>query len=223
MLTAFTDEAERGRPDRDLPDLERGGRRGRRHAHRPGRRTTRCSTASTARHLVVSTKYTLGDFYSHLPLNDTLETGDQRRIVELQSRREFEAYGALPNDLGNLYQQALQRFLAANPHVEGIWTWTQDGGPWRAGPMTLELDQRLLAALRAQHRARPSGWPATPTRTRPRSRRTGCAGGSRPTRRPSGRSRTAMALVARRGDPRALHRAVRRQAGRSRSASSRRR
>lgn len=90
-------------------------------------------------HLVVSTKYTLGDFYSHLPLNDTLETGDQRRIVELQSRREFEAYGALPNDLGVLYQQALRHFLEANPRVEGVWTWTQDGGPWRAGPMTLEL------------------------------------------------------------------------------------
>ena len=90
-------------------------------------------------HLVVSTKYTLGDFYSHLPLNATLETGSQRRIVEFQSRREFEAYGALPNDLGDLYRTALQRFIAANPRVEGIWTWTQDGGPWRAGPMTLEL------------------------------------------------------------------------------------
>lgn len=89
--------------------------------------------------LVVSTKYTLGDFYSHLPLNDTLETGDQRRIVEFQSRREFEAFGAFPNDLGDLYSQALQAFVAANPHVEGIWTWTQDGGPWRAGPMSLEL------------------------------------------------------------------------------------
>ncbi len=92
-------------------------------------------------HLVVSTKYTLGDFYSHLPLNETLETGTQRRIVELQSRREFEAYGALPNDLGDLYRTALQHFLEANPHVEGVWTWTQDGGPWRAGPMTLELKE----------------------------------------------------------------------------------
>jgi hypothetical protein len=90
-------------------------------------------------HLIVSTKYTLGDFYSHLPFNDTLEIGSQRRIIELQSRREFEGFGALPNDLGDLYQQAIKRFLAANPRVEGIWTWTQDGGPWRAGPMTLEL------------------------------------------------------------------------------------
>lgn len=90
--------------------------------------------------LVVSTKYSLGDFYRHLPYNDTLETGDQRRIVELQSRREFEGQGGLPNDLGVLHQQALQRFLAANPKVEGIWTWTMDGGPWRAGPYTLLLE-----------------------------------------------------------------------------------
>ena len=89
--------------------------------------------------LVVSTKYSLGDFYSWLPLNETLEQGDQRRIVELQSRREFESFGAVPNDLGVLHQQALQRFVAANPHVEGIWTWEQDGGPWRAGPMSLLL------------------------------------------------------------------------------------
>jgi hypothetical protein len=89
--------------------------------------------------LVVSTKYTLGDFYSHLPLNDTLEIGEQRRIVEFQSRREFENFGAFPNDLGVLYQEALQRFLAANPRVEGVWTWTQDGGPWRAGPLSLEV------------------------------------------------------------------------------------
>jgi hypothetical protein len=89
--------------------------------------------------LIVSTKYTLGDFYSHLPFNTTLETGRHRRIVEFQSRREFEGSGALPNDLTGLHRDALRRFLAANPHVEGVWTWTQDGGPLRAGPMSLLL------------------------------------------------------------------------------------
>ena len=89
--------------------------------------------------LIVSTKYTLGDFYSWLPLNDTLATGDQRRIIEFQSRREFEAFGSLPNDLGPQYQWALQTLLAENPNIEGVWTWTQDGGPWRAGPMSLYL------------------------------------------------------------------------------------
>lgn len=89
--------------------------------------------------LIVSTKYTLGDFYSWLPLNVTLQQGEQRRIVEFQSRREFENFGAFPNDLGPQYQFALRSLLAANEHIEGVWTWTQDGGPWRAGPMTLYL------------------------------------------------------------------------------------
>ncbi|SBT42944.1 Glycosyl hydrolase family 67 C-terminus [Micromonospora auratinigra] len=90
-------------------------------------------------HLIVSTKYTLGDFYSHLPLNTTLLHGGQRRIVEFQARREFEGFGALPNDLGPLHRTALRTFLAANPHVEGVWNWTQDGGPLHAGPMSLYL------------------------------------------------------------------------------------
>ncbi|MBW9094281.1 hypothetical protein JNB62_11355 [Microbacterium jejuense] len=89
--------------------------------------------------LIVSTKYTLGDFYTWLPLNDTLEQGSQRRIVEFQSRREFENFGAFANDLGAEYQWALQQLLAANDKIEGVWVWTQDGGPWRAGPMTLYL------------------------------------------------------------------------------------
>lgn len=89
--------------------------------------------------LIVSTKYTLGDFYSWLPLNDTLEVGDQRRIVEFQSRREFEAFGSFPNDLGAEFQWAMKALLAKNPRIEGVWTWAQDGGPWRAGPMSLYL------------------------------------------------------------------------------------
>ncbi|WP_348681189.1 hypothetical protein [uncultured Microbacterium sp.] len=107
--------------------------------------------------LIVSTKYTLGDFYSWLPLNDTLAQGDQRRIIEFQSRREFENFGAFPNDLGPEYQYALQTLLDENPRIEGVWVWTQDGGPWRAGPMTLylktgfwqlyELNTQLAGAL----------------------------------------------------------------------------
>ncbi|WP_246613242.1 hypothetical protein [Paractinoplanes bogorensis] len=90
-------------------------------------------------HLIVSTKFTLGDFYSHLPLNTTLGVGSQRRIVEFQGRREFEGFGSLPNDLTALHADALGQLLAQNPHIEGVWLWTQDGGPLHAGPMTLYL------------------------------------------------------------------------------------
>ncbi|WP_370617468.1 hypothetical protein [Mumia sp. Pv 4-285] len=89
--------------------------------------------------LIVSTKYSAGDFYSQLPLNTTLERGPQRRVVELQARREYEGLGSLPDDLGDLTQTALQQFLARNPQVEGVWTWTQTGGPLYAGPRSLYL------------------------------------------------------------------------------------
>ncbi|GII99829.1 glycosyl hydrolase family 67 [Sediminihabitans luteus] len=88
-------------------------------------------------HLVVSTKLVAGDFYSWLPLNPTLDVGTQRRVVEFQARREFEAFGAVPNDLGSQLATALDHYRTANPQVEGAWTWTQDGGPWHAGPLSL--------------------------------------------------------------------------------------
>ncbi|WP_293780580.1 hypothetical protein, partial [uncultured Aeromicrobium sp.] len=90
-------------------------------------------------HLVVSTKYVAGDFYSFLPLNPTLKIPGARRIVEFQSRREYEGMGVLPNDLTALHAAALNEALEANPDIEGVWTWAQDGGPWRAGPMALYL------------------------------------------------------------------------------------
>ena len=138
MLTAFTEQAERADREVIFRSWSVGvGAVGDMHTNVDSYHAVLDGIDSDR--LIVSTKYTLGDFYSHLPFNETLEVGDQRRIVEFQSRREFENFGAFPNDLGVLYQKALQRFIAANPNVEGIWTWTQDGGPWRAGPLSLEL------------------------------------------------------------------------------------
>ena len=106
--------------------------------------------------LVVSTKFTQGDFDSYLPLNPTLEVGEQQRIVELQGRREFEAFSSIPNDVGPVHQTALRTFLAANDRIEGVWLWTQDGGPWRAGPLSLYLKDGFwqLADLNAYTAAR---------------------------------------------------------------------
>lgn len=138
MLTALTGQAERTGRDVIFRSWSVGvGAVGDMHTNPDSYAAVLDGIDSPA--LVVSTKYTLGDFYSHLPLNETLLSGSQRRIVEFQSRREFESYGAFPNDLGAEYRDALQRLLAANPQIEGVWVWTQDGGPWRAGPMTLYL------------------------------------------------------------------------------------
>lgn len=88
-------------------------------------------------HLVVSTKYCSGDFYSWLNLNPTLFGGAHRRIAELQAKREFEGFGILPNYVGALHQAALQKILEQNSKLEGVWVWTQYGGPLRAGPMVI--------------------------------------------------------------------------------------
>ena len=87
--------------------------------------------------LVVSTKYTAGDFFSYLPLNPTLMTGRHRRLVELQARPEFEGFGAFPDFLGEEYARALRTIRAANPRLAGTYIYSQSGGPLRAGPRML--------------------------------------------------------------------------------------
>lgn len=87
--------------------------------------------------LVVSTKYVQGDFYRYIPFNETLLTGDHRRIVEVQNRLEFEGFMAFPNLIGPLHGAALSHFVAGNNQVEGVWQWNQMGGPQQAGPMSL--------------------------------------------------------------------------------------
>lgn len=121
--------------------------------------------------LVVSTKYTQGDYFGFLPLNPTLFEGEQQRIVEFQARREFEGFGAFANDLAPLHRTALQQLRMHTPHLVGISLWTQEGGPLRAGPMslyplsgywrwidanvhaTLQLAQRPAASVDSLHAA----------------------------------------------------------------------
>ena len=109
-------------------------------------------------HLIVSTKYTLGDFYSHLPLNTTLLGGGHRRIVEFQARREFEGFGSLPNDLGPLHRAGAARVPRRQPERRGRLE--LDPGR-RAAARRAHVAvpaRRVLAALRPQHvRRRPAG------------------------------------------------------------------
>src|SRR5262249_39254393 len=87
--------------------------------------------------LVISTKFGAGDFFRFLSVNPSLLGGPQQRIVEFQARREFEGFTAFPHDLGALHAAALATIRSANPNVIGSWLWTQNGGPLRAGPMSL--------------------------------------------------------------------------------------
>jgi hypothetical protein len=85
--------------------------------------------------LIVSTKFTQGDFYSYLPFNPTFEAGNHQRIIELQCRREYEGMGAIPDYVGPLHQEGIQAAAERCDSLVGMWTWTQHGGPIRAGPM----------------------------------------------------------------------------------------
>ncbi len=87
--------------------------------------------------LVVSTKFTAGDFFSYLPLNPTLASGRHRRIVELQAKPEFEGFGAFPDFLGEEHARALRTLSSLNPNIVGTYVFTQYGGPLRAGPRML--------------------------------------------------------------------------------------
>jgi hypothetical protein len=87
--------------------------------------------------LVVSTKYTQGDYFGFLSPNPTLAVGSQKRLVEFQARREFEGFGAVPNFMGGLHRDALRTLRAANPRIVGTSLWTQEGGPLKAGPISL--------------------------------------------------------------------------------------
>ncbi|MCB0202713.1 MAG: hypothetical protein KDI03_21785, partial [Anaerolineae bacterium] len=87
--------------------------------------------------LIVSTKLVGGDFYSDLPFNETLRSGEQQRIIEFQNRLEFEGSMAFPDYIAPLHQQALETLRADNPKIDGFWQWNQNGGPQQAGPMSL--------------------------------------------------------------------------------------
>lgn len=87
--------------------------------------------------LIVTTKFTKGDFWNHLPLNPTLFSGKHKRIIEMQARREFEAFNVIPNYVAPLHNAALNTFLQSNANITGFWVWTQSGGPLRRGPMML--------------------------------------------------------------------------------------
>jgi hypothetical protein len=87
--------------------------------------------------LVVSTKFSAGDFFSYLPLNPTLGAGRHRRLIELQAKPEFEGFGAFPDFLGDEHARALRVLRSVNPRIVGTYLLPQFGGPLRAGPRSL--------------------------------------------------------------------------------------
>jgi len=77
--------------------------------------------------LVVSMKYGDTDFMRYLDLNPLFRHGHHRKIIELQTRREWEGMGMLPSFIGWQYGEYLAQLRDVKELV-GIHVWCQTGG-----------------------------------------------------------------------------------------------
>ena len=81
----------------------------------------------TSKALVVSMKYGESDFFRYLPLNRNFFRTPLAKIVELQTRREYEGCGEYPSFTGWLYEQYARELRQAE-NVIGCMVWCQTGG-----------------------------------------------------------------------------------------------
>lgn len=77
--------------------------------------------------LVLSMKYGESDFFRYLSLNRNFFVTDIPKIVELQTRREYEGCGEYPSFIGHDYEQ-IAIGLRNVPGMIGISVWCQTGG-----------------------------------------------------------------------------------------------
>ncbi|RPJ33577.1 MAG: hypothetical protein EHM17_09810 [Verrucomicrobiaceae bacterium] len=82
--------------------------------------------------LIVSMKHGESDFFRHLPLNRAFFRVKQRKLVELQARREYEGAGGYPSFIGGDCER-LARYLTGVENMAGISVWCQTGGWHRFG------------------------------------------------------------------------------------------
>ena len=77
--------------------------------------------------LVISMKYGESDFFRYLPLNSNFFRNDVAKIVELQTRREYEGCGEYPSFTGWEYERYAHELKHAK-NVIGCMVWCQTGG-----------------------------------------------------------------------------------------------
>ena len=77
--------------------------------------------------LIVSMKHGESDFFRYLPLNPAFHRLRQRKIIELQARREYEGAGEYPSFIGWDCERFAQE-LRDVENMAGISVWCQTGG-----------------------------------------------------------------------------------------------
>ncbi|MBX3741925.1 MAG: hypothetical protein KF712_13095 [Akkermansiaceae bacterium] len=78
-------------------------------------------------HFIVSMKHGESDFFRYLPLNRAFFRLPQRKLLELQARREYEGAGEYPSYIGRDCER-FARELATAENMAGISVWCQTGG-----------------------------------------------------------------------------------------------
>jgi hypothetical protein len=78
-------------------------------------------------HFIVSMKHGESDFFRYLPLNRAFFRLPQRKLLELQARREYEGAGEYPSYIGRDCER-FARELTTAENMAGISVWCQTGG-----------------------------------------------------------------------------------------------
>ncbi len=81
----------------------------------------------TSEALIVSMKFGESDFFRYLPLNRNFFRTKVAKIIELQTRREYEGCGEYPSFVGWEYERYAQELRHAE-NVVGCMVWCQTGG-----------------------------------------------------------------------------------------------
>ena len=109
--------------------------------------------------LIVSMKYGESDFFRYLRLNRNFFHCSVPKIIELQTRREYEGCGEYPSFVGWEYERYV-RELRQTPNVIGCMVWCQTGGwvPFRRlaflEPEALWIDLNTFVTIKVMK----EGW-----------------------------------------------------------------
>jgi hypothetical protein len=98
---------------------------------------------------IVSMKLGESDFFRQLPLNSNFFRTSHRKIIELQTRHEYEGAGEFPSYIGKDYGEYATRLKHA-PNIAGLIIWYQPGG-WHPFRRRTLIDDTAVGAETNTH------------------------------------------------------------------------
>lgn len=87
----------------------------------------RCFDGVESDNFIISMKFGDSDYFRYLKLNKHFFIDNKKKIIELQTRREYEGFGEYPSFTGYDYERYYKE-LKNNESLAGITVWCQTGG-----------------------------------------------------------------------------------------------